>query len=172
MKNKLAKISSVLAQEFNLGSISKLEEPTENMEVDFDNGRLPYVATKFDRVLARKDFPKGLIPFFNRGEKHVCAVCDYIIFCEFKGHLYVLLVELKKGANKVTEQLFAGKCIANFIISTANRVFKINLEPRVRLISIRGRHIKPKQKQREVEYDENSFHTFSSSKFWLREYLH
>ena len=34
------------------------------------------------------------------------------------GKMYVLLVELKKGKEKVTDQLAAGECFAKFIVDT------------------------------------------------------
>ena len=83
----------------------------------------------------------------------------------------VLLIELKKGADNVTEQLNAGKCFAEFVISTLNRVYQQRISPEIRLISIRERKIRPKQKQKVIEYDENYFHTFSSSKFRIKSYL-
>lgn len=48
------------------------------------------------------------------------------------GKMYVLLVELKKGKEKVTDQLAAGECFAKFIVDTLNRVEGKNYSPVIR----------------------------------------
>jgi len=57
------------------------------------------------------------------------------------------------------KQLNAAQCFSEYLISTINRVYGTSLKPEIRKISIRERHIKPKQKQKDIEYIEN-FHTF------------
>ncbi len=142
------------------------------MVVDFISDRKKYLSFSFDKTLPIKDFPKGLFPFFNRGEALVTSFCDYIIFTENNQQLFVLLIELKKGKDNVTKQLNAGKCFAEFVISTVNRVYEMNITPSIRKISIRKKNISPKPKQRKkrVEYI-SDFHTFNDSKFWLKKYL-
>jgi len=169
--SKLKYIANILDAHFKQEYLSKLIESQAKMEIEFVSDRQKFLSFTFDRCLLKKDFPKGLFPFFNRGEAKVTSFCDYIIFTEYDADLFILLIELKKGNDKVTEQLNAGKCFADYVISTVNRVYSINLNPKIRLISIRERYIKPKQKQKDIEYDKNNFHTFSSSKFWLKSYL-
>ncbi|WP_143019021.1 hypothetical protein [Chryseobacterium taihuense] len=170
MNNKLSHISNILNDYFKEDKISKLIEKQENMSIDFISENQKFLSFSFDKQLSNRDFPKGLFPFFNRGEAGVCAFCDYIIFTEKAGQLYILLIELKKGKDNVTKQLNAGQCFAEYIISTLNRVYNANVKPQIRQISIRERHIKPKQKQKEIQYT-NNFCTFSDSKFWLKKYL-
>jgi len=169
--SKLDKISNVLDPHFKETDITKLKEVKEDMEIIFVSGNQRFLSFSYDKELTRNEFPKGLFPFFNKGEALVNSFCDYVIFSEKEGDLYVLLIELKKGNNNVTKQLSAGKCFTEYIISTVNRVYDLNITPKIRLISIRDRHIKPKQMQKEINYDENNFHTFCSSKFWLKSYL-
>ena len=59
-------------------------------------------------------------------------------------------------------QLKAGKCFAQFIISTLNRVEKLNIKPEIRLISIRNNNIVRKGAShcKDVEYDKDYFHIF------------
>lgn len=168
--SKLVKLSNILDDFFKEDKITKLKEDREKMEVEFDNDNLKYLSFSFDKQLPAKDFPKGLFPFFSKGEAKVNSFCDYVIFSEYNNTLFILLIELKKGDNNVTKQLEAGKCFADYIISTFNRVNQTNVVPEIRKISIRERHIKPKQKQKDVEYEDN-FHTFCNSKFWLKKYL-
>lgn len=168
--NKLLHISNVLDDFFKEETISKLVEIQENMSIDFISEKQKYLSFSFDKRLPANEFPKGLFPFFNRGQAGVCSFCDYVIFTERAGQLFILLIELKKGKDNVTKQLNAGHCFAEFVINTLNRVYNSNITPQIRKISIRERHIKPKQKQKEIIYD-NNFCTFSDSKFWLKKYL-
>lgn len=173
--SKLEMISNILHCYFKNDSTSKLEEPQANMSVDFIGDNQKFVSFSMDKKLNKKEFPKGIFPFFNSGIPEVCSFCDYIIFTEYKGQLFILLIELKKGRDKVTTQLNAGECFAEFVIKTVNRVYKQNIIPEIRKISIREYEIKSKQKytqrQKAIEYDENNFHTFQDSKFWLKKYL-
>ncbi len=168
--NKLELISNILDDFFKEDNITKLQEINENMVVDFENENKKYLSFSFDKQLPAKDFPKGLFPFFNRGEAKVTSFCDYVIFFETKRELFILLIELKKGDNNVTKQLKAGKCFAEYVISTLNRVYNLNIVPQIREISIRKRNIKPKQQQKRISYIDN-FHTFSDNKFRLKKYL-
>ncbi len=170
MKNKLELISNVLDDFFKEDNITKLVEIQEDMSVDFISGNLRFLSFSFDKILPKTDFPKGLFPFFNRGTPKVCSFCDYVIFTEYKGKLFVLLIELKKGKENVTKQLSAAQCFSEYVIATINRVYGTNVKPEIRQISIRARHIKPRQMQKDVKYEDN-FHTFCDSKFWLKKYL-
>jgi len=170
MKNKIELISNVLDDFFKEENISELKENQENMSVELVRDNLRFLSFSFDKTLPKNDFPKGLFPFFNRGEPKVCSFCDYVIFTEYNGKLFILLIELKKGKDNVMKQLNAAQCFSEYLISTINRVYGTSLKPEIRKISIRERHIKPKQKQKDIEYIEN-FHTFENSKFWLKKYL-
>lgn len=168
--NKLELISNILDDFFKEDNISKLQEINENMVIDFENENKKYLSFSFDKQLPAKDFPKGLFPFFNRGVPMVTSFCDYVIFSENKKELFILLIELKKGNNNVTKQLKAGKCFAEYVVSTLNRVYNLNITPQIREISIRKRNVKPKQQQKRINYIDN-FHTFSDNKFRLKRYL-
>lgn len=170
MNNKLLHISNILDDYFKEDNISKLVETQENMAIDFVSDNQRFLSFSFDKQLSAKEFPKGLFPFFNRGVPGVVSFCDYVIFAEKAGLHYILLIELKKGKDNVTKQLAAGKCFAEYLISTLNRVYGANITPEIRKISIRERHIKPKQKQKDVVYEDN-FCTFSDCKFYLKKYL-
>ena len=169
--SKLDYVNNVLDSYFKTEALTRLKEVQADMEVELVSDGQRFICFTFDKTLLRRDYPKGLFPFFNRGEAGVTKICDYIIFTEQAGILYVLLIELKKGADNVTEQLNAGKCFTEYVISTLNRVYQQNISPEIRHISIRERKIRPKQKQKVIEYDENNFHTFSSSKFRIKSYL-
>ncbi|UXD71383.1 hypothetical protein MUK51_08820 [Sphingobacterium faecium] len=167
----LEKISTILDNFFKEDSITKLQELTEGMVIDFVCDKKSYLSFSFDKQLPANDFPKGLFPFFNRGEAKVTSFCDYIIFTEEKNKLFILLIELKKGRSNTTKQLEAGKCFSEFLVATLNRVYGVNINPEIRKISVRETHVKPKQKQKPIKYNSDGFHTFCNSKFWLKKYL-
>ena len=169
--NKLEMISNILDDFFKNNTTTTLEEKQAGMSVDFIAENQKFLSFKIDKKLDKKEFPRGVFPFFNNKQARVCSFCDYIIFSELKGTLFVLLIELKKGRDKVTEQLEAGKYFVEFVISTVNRVHKQNISAEIRKISIREYKKKPKQKQKSIKYDENNFHTFEESKFFLKKYL-
>jgi hypothetical protein len=171
MMSNLEKLSNILDDFFKNDKITKLKEDNEKMYIDFINDNHQYLSFSFDKQpLPHKEFPRGIFPFFNRGTGNVTSFCDYIIFAEKKGKLFVLLIELKKGNNNVTKQLDAGKCFAEYVVSTLNRVYKQNINPEIRKISIRKSNIKPKQQKKRIEYIDN-FHNFIDNKFWLKKYL-
>lgn len=170
--SNLVRLSNILDDFFKEETITWLKEPRENMFIEFVADNKRFLSFSFDKQpLPKSDFPKGLFPFFNRGTSLVTSFCDYIIFSEKAGRLYILLIELKSGRENVTKQLEAGKCFAEYVVSTLNRVYNLNITPEVRKISIRKTHITPKpQRKKKIEYIDN-LHTFSDSKFWLKKYL-
>lgn len=170
MRNKLLNISNILDDYFKEEKITKLQEVQEKMSIDFVSDNVKFLSFSFDKQLSKRDFPKGLFPFFNRGHAKVSSFCDYVIFAEKGGQLFILLIELKKGRESVTKQLNAAKCFADYVIATLNRVYESDVQPEYRKISIRDRHIKPKQKQKSIVY-KDGLCTFSDSKFWLKKYL-
>ncbi len=172
MTSNLERLSNILDDFFKEETISKLQEPKENMFIEFISDNQKFLSFSFDKQpLPKNDFPKGIFPFFNRGTGKVTSFCDYIIFTEKAGNLYILLIELKAGKDNVNKQLEAGRCFSEYIISTLNRVYNLNISPQIRKISIRKTHVTPKPQQRKkVEYLDN-LHTFRDSKFWLKKYL-
>lgn len=170
--SNLDRLSNILDDFFKEETVSRLQELSENMFIEFVNENKRFLSFSFDKQpLPRNDFPKGLFPFFNRGTGKVTSFCDYIIFTEKAGSLYILLIELKTGKDNVTKQLEAGRCFAEYVISTLNRVYNLNVTPEIRKISIRKSNITPKpQRKKRIEYV-NNLHTFCDSKFWLKKYL-
>lgn len=150
----------------------RFEEKDEQVQMSVpiiaDNVR--YMLYSFD-VSAKKG-EAGIFPFFKKNEGNN-RMCDYILFCEDShNQLYILLVELKKGKESVTEQLAAGECFAKFVINTLNRVEKSTHHPVYRKIAIRELHLKPKPKTKikPVEY-KNTVYTFKGHSFYLQEFL-
>ena len=97
--NKLMMISNILDDFFKNNTTTALEEKQAGMSVAFIAENQKFLSFKLDKDLDKKEFPRGIFPFFKSKdkEKKVCSFCDYIIFSELKGTLYILLIELKKG---------------------------------------------------------------------------
>lgn len=168
--NVLSKLNSLLTSEFR-NEVKCLEEPQEKMVVPIIGDGVSFLSYSYDKRINGKQ--KNILPFFNKN-KDIHTMCDYILFCYDNNKLFILLIELKKGKNEVMTQLKAGSCFAQFIISTLNRVEKLNIKPEIRLISIRNNNIAKKGTShcRGVQYDPNNFHTFQGRNFFIKEFLH
>ena len=143
------------------------------MSLNITDFKRKYLLYSFDKVVKTTKGNKAidLQPYFSSNEG-VKKMCDYFLFCWEEGKLYVLLIELKQGGEQVTKQLDAGKVFATFIVSTLNRVEKLNIKPVIRKISVRDSHILRKgTSMKSVVYDKDSFCTFDGSVFVLPEFL-
>lgn len=77
---------------------------------------------------------KDLLPFFNNtfdkppfpnAPKGLIRFCDYVILAEFKGHLHIILVEMKRGNQSGDEarlQLDAAKTFMDYVLASAERI--------------------------------------------------
>ena len=139
MNEILSKACSLLASDFR-NTNCRLEEISVGMSIPIVSDSLHYLSYSFDKTLPQRDYPKGLYPFLSKN-KNVHSMCDYMVFCFHSGKLYILLVELKHGRESVTTQLNAGKCLAQFIVDTLNRVEKLHINAEIRQVSIRNSHI-------------------------------
>lgn len=166
MNNIITELDNLLVSNFK-NSNKNLDEPQEEMSIPIDSKGVAFSSYSFDKIKNGN----VLFPFLNQGKK-MQSMCDYILFCSNNNKLYILLIELKKGKEQVTNQLEAGKNLSQFIISTLNRVNNLKINPQIRLISIRNKNIIRKGKTNcEVKYDKNSFCTFEGNKFVIKEFL-
>ncbi|MFT5667531.1 MAG: hypothetical protein ACI9DK_001729 [Vicingaceae bacterium] len=148
---------------------SYFEEPTI-MKVDVNNDGCQVLVFQLDRQLDGR-YRGGLYPFFNNGNAKVCKACDYIMFSENEGSFYAIVIEMKKGDNSTSEQLKAGLCFVDFVISTVNRVHRKNYTVESRKVSIKEIKRKRKTKIRDISYNADSHHTFDQSIFRSRAFL-
>ncbi len=160
---------NVLSNEF-ISNDTFLEEPKENMRIDLIKTGCNSFIFIFDKQLGR-DYKGGMFPFFNKGEKGVCKVCDYIIFAEKSGKCFSLVIELKKGKEGTNPQLKAGVCFVDYVKSTVNRVYNKDLEIVVRKVSIKEFRRKNRTKLKEIEYNEHNIHEFSDNRLRLQAFL-
>ncbi len=87
-----------------------------------------------------------LFPYFST-KSGLHKICDYILFAEEGQHLYLLLIELKKGTESANKQLAATQCFAEFIISTARRI-GIQLTEHLVIHKVRVSEERAKQRNR------------------------
>lgn len=166
----ISKLCNLLTPEYR-NKKKYLEEPREKMSIPVIDDGVSFLSYSYDKTIKGKT--TDILPFLAKN-KNVHSMCDYILFCQEKKTLFILLIELKKGNNEVMTQLNAGKCFVQFIISTLNRVEKLNIKPEIRLISIRNNNIVRKGSShcKGVEYDKDNFHTFQGKNFFIKEFLH
>ena len=185
----LSKIDTLIDSNYKVPEESKavLEEINKgvNMKINILCD-IEYLSYKFDKTIKKNKNSKEsslLFPFFSKIKK-AHSMCDYIIFCQKDKKLYILLIELKKSDDKVTNQLDAGEDFAKFIIKTLNRVYKKGIKnteniktPIIRKIPIREYNIAQankktlaRGKKKPVEI-ENGLCKFNAKNFILEDYL-
>lgn len=171
LKNDLITKTKDLLADFFKDSTNLLEEPAEKMRIQvIQTGKS--VVYSFDIAQKKGLSHKDLFPFFKTF-KGAHTMCDYMIFAQQTGKLYILLVELKKGSSNTGPQLRAGKIFASFIADTFNRVYKQNIAPEIRMISVRNAKIikKGTTKVKGVCYNPEGFADFKGNTFCIQEFL-
>lgn len=171
-RNNLSKVESLISDSYREKE-GRLKEPQAKMLLDITDYGRPYLLYQFDKIIKPTKGGKAidLQPYFKANEG-VKSMCDYFLFCWEKGKLFVLLIELKRGTEKVTTQLAAGKNFAQYLVNTLNRVENTSYTAEVRMIAIRDIHIARKgTSMKPVVYNKDSFCTFEGYSFQLPEFL-
>ncbi len=159
----LIKVNYVLNQDF-IWTNSYFSEPSAKMRVNLNNDGCKTLIFQLDKQLDRR-YRGGLYPFFNNGNRNVCKACDYIILSEHQGNQYAIVVEMKEGNHSTSEQIKAGLCFVDFLISTVNRVHRTSYSVRKRRVSIKEVKRKRKTKIKDITYDANGHHVFEQNIF-------
>lgn len=123
MSNKLEIINSILNEKFkdDLNFLSEKDKDKDGRS--FEMKRKIVSKKGLNYVLYKYDTNKDIFPFFkSQGVTGLKKVCDYILFAEEGEHLFVYLIELKKGTESAKSQLEAGQCFAKYILSTIERL--------------------------------------------------
>lgn len=166
----LSSADNLIATDFQCVK-GRLEEPKVGMRIQVDDTGVDYKIYSFDFNLDKKNYPKGLYPFFNKiAEAH--AVCDYTLFVTQGGKVFVLLVELKLGNAATANQLRAGECMAKFVVDTINRINNTNYSPEYRKITVSGTKLvhKGSTKMHAVNYT-NRCADFKGRIFCIQQFL-
>lgn len=166
----IAQTISLLADSFR-NTTGVLEEPAEKMKVSVSTTGNSAVYS-FDIAQKAGLSSKDLFPFFKT-VMGAHTMCDYMIFAQQAGKLFILLVELKKGDSQAGPQLRAGRNFASFIVNTFNRVYKQNITPEIRMISVHNANVikKGTTKMKDVSYDAEGFADFKGNTFCVQEFL-
>lgn len=150
------------------------EEPRERMKVPIDNRYIGanYCVFSFDKNLDAKLYPKGLFPFLEK-IKGAHSVCDYMLWVQKNGQTYIILIELKKGKQQAGPQLRAGRHLAEFIVHTFNRINNLNLEPKIRMVSIHNTYVRKKGpvRMKAIEYDSEDMAEFRGNTFCIADFI-
>jgi len=165
----LNNLNYILNQNF-VWTNSYFEELSANMRVTMSNDGCQSLVFQLDKQLDGR-YRGGLYPFFNNGNPNVCKACDYIIFSEYKGRQYAIIIEMKRGNHSTSEQLKAGMSFVDFVISTVNRVHRTNYIINKRKVSIKEVKRKRKTKIKDISYDPRDHHSFNQSIFRTVAYL-
>ena len=174
----LISIDNLLIEYYrNIGGEEKLlweKEKNSQMCVEInDEDCNDYLSYSFDKTTPDKDKPKDLFPFFKKAE-NANKMCDYILFCKKDQTLYVLIIEMKKGNERVYHQLKAGYDFACFIIATLRRMKKLETrKPKYRYISLRGnaKGMKNSVRPQVIKYDKENRLEYAGTTFPLKEFL-
>lgn len=126
-------------------------------------------------LLFRFDTKLKLFPYFNE-LTGLNKVCDYMLFAEEGDHLFLLLIELKKGTESALKQLAASESFAHFIIDAARRVGILLTEnihiKKIRISEERAKRRNRGSKIKDLTEDENGIINYDHSfDFRIKEIL-
>ena len=99
--NIISKLCSLLSSEFR-NNKDYLDEVQEKMSIPIIHNGVSYLSYSYDKNAKGKYV--DIFPYLAK-IKNVHSMCDYILFCQEKNTLYILLIELKKG-KKAAEKLY------------------------------------------------------------------
>ncbi|MCF6350699.1 MAG: hypothetical protein L3J23_06665 [Flavobacteriaceae bacterium] len=138
--SKIQIINTILHQKFCDKSQILREVDKDKKGKVFEMKRKIISSRDIEYTLYKYDQKKDIFPFFTdtdtdtkkddgKGISHLKKMCDYILFVEERVHLFVFLIELKKGRHSSGKrQLEAGECFVNYLMATINRLnIDINL---------------------------------------------
>lgn len=175
--SKIDLINSILSDKFldNKGLLTEIDNDKYGKR--FTMQRRIVSAPDINYSLYKFDSSKDIFLFFkDQGVDGLKKMCDYVFFIEESEHLFVYLVELKKGTESAKKQLDAGECFVQYILSTIDRL-KLGLdltEDNLHFRKIRISESKSRKKTLNMKVVEKSNGVIEHSHpqlFFLKEYL-
>lgn len=165
---KLEIIREILHDNFKHSNQAALTENDINskgkkFEVTYKIVKQPQI----DYELFRYD--NTALPFF-KDIKDLKKMCDYILFAQEGGFLYIFVIELKLGNESAKKQLSAAKEFVQFIINSASRIGKeIDQNYKIRKVRICDEMIKKKKLKldKSIIFDENDYCEYPHLNFYL-----
>lgn len=121
--SRLLSITNILHERYLDGKSFLIEVDTDKNGTRFEMRRKIVAKAGLDYTLYKFDAQDSIFPYFKaKGVDNLKKMCDYVMFVEDGNHLFIFLVELKKGTESAKKQLEAGECFINYIISTVKRL--------------------------------------------------
>ena len=121
---------------------------------------------------------KDLFPYLRKsgvsgGLKGMRRICDYAVFVDYSGVLYVLLVELKKGDDSPQEQLNLTEPLISFIFERAKILNHFVGSYEIRKVGISDVSDKRRTSYRgDIVYENGYTKLYSGKKVYLLRLLH
>ena len=176
MPNQLELIKTIFHQNYLDESKLLYEKDTASKGVPFEMSRKIRSHHGIDYVLYRFDpNKKEFFPYFS-DQSGLKKICDYILFAEEEKHLYVILVELKKGTEPATNQLLASEAFMDFVFASAKRI-GLSVSTEIHTIKVRVSEERAKKRNRNtkpsgLKKDENGIVNYDHSDiFRIKEVL-
>jgi hypothetical protein len=143
--SRLGAINEILHEKYLDGNKFLIESDKDRNGVRFEMRRTIVAKAGLNYTLYKFDAQDSIFPYFKAaGVDNLKKMCDYVIFIEDGNHLFVFLIELKKGSDSAKKQLEAGECFTNYIIATVKR---LNTEFRVTDANLHFRKIRISESQ-------------------------
>ena len=121
--SKLDTLAQILHDAYKDSSSTLLENDYDNFGKRFEMKREIVAKPGTNYIVYKYDSRDAIFPYFKpQGVTNLKKMCDYVIFVEERSHLFVFLIELKKGTESPKKQLDAGECFIKYIISTVERL--------------------------------------------------
>ncbi|WP_313269809.1 hypothetical protein [Epilithonimonas vandammei] len=111
-----------------------------------------------------KDFP------FFEDVSGLKKMCDFVLFCEEKNHLHVLVIELKLGPESAKKQLDSAEEFVKFLINSCKRTGKKIENFTIKKIRICQDKVNKRVKmanENNFEFDENNYLDYKLKTIYL-----
>ncbi|MEM0543412.1 hypothetical protein WFZ85_12355 [Flavobacterium sp. j3] len=121
--SRLGAINEILHERYLDGNNFLIEADIDNKGIRFEMRRKIVAKAGLNYTLYKFDAQDSIFPYFKAtGIDNLKKMCDYVMFVEDGNHLFIFLIELKKGLDSAKKQLEAGECFTNYIIATIKRL--------------------------------------------------
>lgn len=143
--SRLRAINEILHEKYLDENDFLIETDKDQKGIRFEMKRKIVAKAGLNYTLYKFDAQDTIFPYFKAsGVDNLKKMCDYVMFVEDGSHLFVFLIELKKGSESAKKQLEAGECFTNYIISTVKR---LNIEFEVTDANLHFRKIRISESQ-------------------------
>ncbi|WP_343608182.1 hypothetical protein [Chryseobacterium oranimense] len=116
-------------------------------------------------------FENDDFPFF-KDISGLKKMCDFILFCEQRNHLYIFVIELKLGPESAMKQLNSSEEFVKFLIKSCKRLGKVIKEDKITIRKIRLCQLKVNKRvkmanENNFEFDSNNYLDYKLKAIYL-----